>query len=328
MKKYAVIGSNCFTGSHIVDALLEDEENQVIGVSRSPQPHRIFLPYKSKTLENFRFFEIDIVREFDKLRQLLEQEKPDFVINAAALSEVGLSNFQPIEYYTINTVAVVRLVDFLRQCQWLKRYVHISSAEIYGTCEEAIPEEQLFNPSTPYAASKAAGDMHIAAAARQFNFPALVIRSTNVFGAHQQLFKIIPRCVIYIKLGRTIELHGGGRSIKSFVHIRDVVRGMQLALAGEKSDVFHFSVPDERPIFEIVHSVCNRMQVSFDEATCSVGERLGQDQRYWLDCSKSLRELNWTPEVAFDIGVDETVTWIENNWSIIKTLPFDYHHKV
>lgn len=328
MKKFVVIGSNCFTGSHIVDALLKETENYVIGVSRSSQPHKIFLPYTDKPLERFRFHEIDIVRNFDILRDLLEREKPDVVINAAALSEVGLSNFQPTEYYAINTVAVVRLVDYLRQCCWLERYVHISSAEIYGSCREAISEDQLFNPSTPYAASKAAGDMHIAAAARQFDFPALVIRSTNVFGAHQQLFKIIPRSVIYIKMGRTIELHGGGLSIKSFVHIRDVVSGIHLALAAGKNGVFHFSVPHERTIADIVRSVCDKMQVSFDQATKSVGERLGQDQRYWLDCTKAQRELKWSPEVDFDIGVEETVDWIDKNWSSIENLSLEYHHKV
>lgn len=328
MKKFVVIGSNCFTGSHIVDALLADPDNHVIGVSRSALPHKIFLPYADKRLEQFAFYQIDIVKQFERLRSLLDSERPEIVINVSALSEVGLSNFHPVEYYAINTQAVVRLVDHLRQCDWLERYVHISSAEIYGSCEQAISEDQLFNPSTPYAASKAAGDMHITAAARQFDFPALVIRSTNVFGAHQQLFKIIPRAAIYIKLGRTIELHGGGHSIKSFIHVRDVVRGMQMAIATGKNGVFHFSVPHERSIADIVASICNRMEVRFEDAAKAVGERLGQDQRYWLDCGKALRELNWRPEIEFETGIEESVQWVENNWSEIQGLSLEYEHKV
>jgi len=328
MAKYAVIGSNCFTGSHIVDAILERPDSEVLAISRSPQPPQLFLPHTRHKRPNLRFHQIDIVRAFDDLRTLLDSEKPEVVINIAALSEVGLSNFKPIEYYDINTQAVVKLVDHLRGCDWLHRYVHISSAEIYGSCDEPITENQLFNPSTPYAASKAAGDMHIATAAQQFGFPALVVRSTNVFGAHQQLFKIIPRSAIYIKLGKTIELHGGGLSIKSFIHIRDVVRGLLMAMDGGKLGVFHFSVPHERSIADIVRIICDRMNANFGRTTNNTGERLGQDQRYWLDCSKAEKELGWQPEVTFDTGVKETVEWIEANWNTIRELPLEYEHKV
>lgn len=328
MTRYAVIGSNCFTGSHVVDALLAEPDSDVIGISRSAEPAPLFLPYHARDRSRFRFHRIDMVKGFDRVAEVLDAEKPDVVINVAALSEVGLSNFRPLEYYMINTVAVARLVDHLRQCDWLDRYVHISSAEIYGSCDEAITEERLFNPSTPYAVSKAAGDMHIASAARQFGFPALVVRSTNVYGAHQQLFKIIPRSAIYVKLGRTIELHGGGLAVKSFVHIRDVVRGMMLALAAGRTGVFHYSVPSERSVAEVVRTVCERMGADFDRTTKVVGERLGQDQRYWLDCSKAERELGWRPEIAFESGVEETVRWLEANWETVKKLPLDYQHKV
>ena len=328
MKKIAVIGSNCFTGSHIVDALLESTEARVIGISRSAEPQILFLPYTRHDDANFSFYRIDIVRSFEKLRDLIKHEKPDVVINVAALSDVGVSNFQPAEYYAINTQAVVQLVDFLRGCDWLERYVHISSAEIYGSCDRAITEDRLFNPSTPYAVSKAAGDMHIAAVAKQFGFPALTIRSTNVYGPHQQLFKIIPRTAIYIKLGKTIELHGGGRSIKSFVHIRDVVSGLLSALRVGKNGVYHFSIPDERTIADIVKMVCDRMNSKFESSTKIVDERLGQDQRYWLDCSKAAKDLEWKPKVEIGKGIDETVRWIEKNWATIKNYPLEYEHKV
>ena len=173
MAKYAVIGSNCFTGSHFVSALLDSAENEVIAISRSNEPAPLFRAYLNCDLTRYRFHQIDIVKEFQRLRDLLQRERPEYVINVAALSEVGQSNFSPIEYYDINTSAVVRLVNYLRETNWLRCYVHISSAEIYGSCHTAINEDQLFNPSTPYAASKAAGDMHIASVMRQFGFPAL-----------------------------------------------------------------------------------------------------------------------------------------------------------
>src|SRR5207245_5027689 len=127
------------------------------------------------------------VRQGAELLELLDDLRPEVVINVAALSEVGLSNHRPEEYFDINVAAVVRLVNHLRGRDWLRRYVHISSAEIFGSLSAPATEETLFHPSTPYAVSKAAADMYLDVVARNFDFPVTIIRSTNVYGAHQQL---------------------------------------------------------------------------------------------------------------------------------------------
>ena len=327
MKKVAIIGSNSFTGSHFVSALLDMPDVEVIAISRSPQPDAVFLPYDANHSRH-DFHCIDIVREFDRLVALLEAEKPDQIINVAALSEVALSIQQPIEYYATNTLAVVRLGDFLRRCDWLDRYVHISSAEIYGSCPSAVTEDQPFRPSTPYATSKAAADLHLDTIANTNGFPITTIRSTNVYGRHQQLFKIIPRTVIYLKLGQPIELHGGGKAIKSFVHIRDVVRGALRAIEQRVDGTFHFSEPSIDTIADVVRMVCDLTGLDFDEHVVAVGERQAQDQRYWLDCGKAHRLLGWEPEVDFRDGLLEVIEWIERDWEQIQHLPMTYQHVV
>ena len=328
MKKYLVIGSNCFTGCHIVDALLENAESKVIGVSRSPEYKDFFLPYKRHKSGRFTFHQLNTVRQFDSLVRLIEEERPEVVINVAALSEVVLSNERPVEYFETNTLAVVKLCDFLRKCSFLERYVHISSAEIFGSCSRSLTEEDLFNPSTPYAVSKAAADMYLNTIIENFGFPAILIRSTNVYGRHQQLFKIIPRTIIYLRLGKTLELHGGGVAMKSFIHVRDVVRGLLLALERGRSGVYHFSMPSDVSVDDIVRQVCDLMGYDFEKATRSAGERLGQDARYWLDCTKARRELGWEPQVTFSRGVQETIEWIDDNWESILNEPLTYIHKV
>ena len=327
MATYVVIGSNCFTGSHIVDALLADPDSKVIGVSRSPEPKDLFLPYKRRSAVNFAFHQIDIVRRFGQLMTLLDEVKPQFVINVAALSEVALSNERPVEYFEINTMAVVKLCDYLRTCSYLERYVHISSAEVFGTCDRPVDEGTRFNPSTPYAVSKAAADMYLHTLRRNFGFPVTITRSTNVYGKHQQLYKIIPRTVIYLKLGKTIELHGGGKAVKSFIHIRDVVHGLMLALKRGKPGAYHFSAPSHQTIADIVHQICTWMGYDFESSTRVVGERLGQDARYWLDCSKATRELGWKAPVPFEDGVREVIEWVESNWDQVVHEPLVYQHK-
>jgi len=325
---HVVLGSNCFTGSHIVDGLLESGANEVIGVSRSPEYDDMFLPYKRWADGRFRFHQIDMVRQPEELMNLLDRAKPEVVINVAALSEVGLSNTSPVEYFDINTRAVVRLCNELRTRSYLRSYVHISSAEIFGTCAAPVDEETLFAPSTPYAVSKAAADMYLAVARRHFGFPVTIIRSTNVYGRHQQLFKIIPRTVIYLKMNKPIELHGGGQSAKSFVHVRDVVRGLQLALKRGAPETYHFTVQSDRTIADVVRRICERMGYDYEKAVRVVGERLGQDSRYLLDCEKATRTLGWSAREDFDAGLDEVIAWIEGNWQDIQHAPLEYRHKV
>ena len=328
MAKVAVIGSNCFTGSHIVEALLATGTHDVLGISRSAEPAALFLPYAGCDRSRFAFHRIDIVRDMARLTDVLDGERPEIVIFVAALSEVALSNDRPVEYYDINTAAVVRLCEHLRRRDWFRRYVHISSAEIFGPCTAPADEHAPFNPSTPYAVSKAAADMHLGVLAKNSGFPVTIVRSTNVYGAGQQLFKIIPRSAIYIRQGRTIELHGGGHAMKSFIHIRDVVRGMMKALANDASGAFHFSVPSEKSVADIVRLVCERMDVPFEAATRPVGERLGQDARYWLDCSRARRELDWAPRIDLTDGIAEVVQWVDEHWQEIQSQPLEYRHLV
>lgn len=312
-----------------MDALLEEPDRTVLGLSRSPEKEALFLPYKARRSPNFRFHQVDLVREADRLMAILDGAQPECVVNVAALSEVELSNFRPVEYFQTNTLGVVNLCHELRSRPYLRRYVHISSAEVYGNCAERIQESAPLSPSTPYAASKAAADMYLLTLRKNFDFPATLIRSTNVYGKHQQLFKIIPRTVIYLRQGRRIELHGGGKAVKSFVHVRDVVAGVKKVIeAPSPAAIYHFSTETSQTIADVVEMLCVQMGMDFRGATVSVGERLGQDARYLLDWSQAAGELGWKPRVSLQEGLKEVIGWVEKNWAEILEQPLEYVHKV
>lgn len=327
--RYAVIGSNCFTGSHIVDALLESPSNEVIGISRSAEYSPLFLPYARRASRHYKFFQVDMFRDPVRLMSVLDEFKPGVVINVAALSEVGLSNFQPVGYFQVNTLGVVELGNRLRERKYLHRYVQISTPEIYGTCDASLDESAPYNPSTPYAASKAAGDMYLMTLKKNFGFPVIFIRSTNVYGRHQQLYKIIPRTVIYLKKGQRLELHGGGKAVKTWIHVRDVARAVLRAIeVGGPGDTYHLGDRQTLSISDLVRRICTLMKRDFDSSVTRVEERVGQDARYVLDYSKAVRELNWSPAESFDGGLSEVIAWIEENWSAILKEPHVYVHKV
>ena len=328
-RRVVVIGSNSFSGSDFVDLLLEDPDNQVIGVSRSPEKSELFLPYLQRSDRRYEFYQVDLNHDRERLLRLLDEFEPQYIVNFAAQSEVAPSWENPGQWFTTNAASLADLTNELAKRSWLERYVHISSPEVYGTCEGTVLEDAALNPSTPYAASKAAGDLMLSTLVKNFDFPLVMIRATNVYGAHQQLFKIIPRTFIYLRLGQTIQLHGGGAAVKSFIHIRDVSKGELAAmLSGRNGEIYHLS-PDDggHAVCDVVREICALTGHDFATATETVGERLGQDAAYVIDSTKARTELGWRPRISFARGLAQTGAWVEKYWSAIQAEPLSYVHK-
>jgi dTDP-glucose 4,6-dehydratase len=326
--KVVVLGANSFSGQDFVDLLLDDPTYTVIGVSRSAERSDMFLKYKTRSdLSRYRYHRLDMNRDAGDLLALLDREQPDAIVNFAAQSEVAPSWEHPEHWFQTNTVALAKLVNHLRKQKYLKRYLHISSPEVYGNCVGRVTENSQPNPSTPYAASKAAADFLLKTYAKQFGFPLVTVRATNVYGARQQLFKIIPRAAIYLKLGKQIELHGGGRAVKSYIAIRDVSLGEKLALErGRLGHIYHLSPDSGVEVREAVRLICAHLGYSFEKSTVSVQERPGQDAAYIIDSTKARTELTWQPEIELEDGLTEVVDWVNAYWSEIQNHVLEYRH--
>ncbi len=328
MNKIVVLGANSFSGQDFVDLMLDESKCQVIGVSRSQERSNLFLKYRLRSdLSRYRYYAMDVNRDMGPLLAMLDDEKPDAIVNFAAQSEVAPSWEHPEHWFQTNTVALSFLVNHLRRQQYLKRYLHVSSPEAYGTCVGNVVEETPLNPSTPYAASKAAADFLLKTYAKQYGFPLLTVRATNVYGSRQQLFKIIPRSAIYIKLGRTIELHGGGRAVKSYIHIRDVSRGEKAILErGRLGELYHLSPDRGVEVKTVVETICDRLGKRFEDATRTVDERPGQDAAYVIDSTKARTELGWKPTISLEQGLTDVVDWVNGSWAAIQAQPLEYRH--
>lgn len=328
MKKVIVIGSNSFSGSDFIDLLLSNPDYEVIGVSRSPEKSSLFLPYKARSAKHFRFHQIDLNKDLVKFNQIIDEFRPDYIVNFAAQSEVAPSWENPHHWFQTNAVALTNLANLLKDKKYLQKYVHISSPEVYGTCEGRITEEAPLNPTTPYAASKAAGDLSLFTFYKNFNFPLVMVRATNVYGAHQQLFKIIPRSMIYIKQQKKIELHGGGVAVKSYIHIRDVSQGELLIMEkGRPGQIYHLSPDAGISVRNVVTVICDQMKVPFEAATTIVAERLGQDKAYVIDSTKARQQLGWQCQISLQQGLQQTLHWVLQNYAEIAKQPLGYVHK-
>jgi dTDP-glucose 4,6-dehydratase len=327
--KVAVLGANSFSGQDFVDLLLDQPRFQVLGISRSAERSRAFLRYKlRKDLSAYRYLQFDMNNDMPRILELLDAERPEYIVNFAAQSEVAPSWEHPEHWFQTNTVALARMVNHLRKQNYLKRYLHISSPEAYGTCVGNVTEETPDNPSTPYAASKAAADFLLSTYQRQFGFPLVTVRATNVYGARQQLFKIVPRSVIYIKMGKTIQLHGGGKAVKSYIHVRDVSAG-ELAILehGVLGNKYHLSPDQGISVRDMVELICRKMGKSFAACTETVAERPGQDAAYVIDSTKARTQLGWSPKISSETGLFEVIDWVEGNWEEISRHSLAYEHK-
>lgn len=328
MKKVVVIGSNSFSGSDFVDLLLQEGQYEVLGMSRSEEKSPLFLPYKQREVKHFTFQKMDLNHDLASLEQAIDRFQPQYIVNFAAQSEVAPSWKYPDQWFQTNAVSLTKLAHILKEKSYLKKYVHISSPEVYGACDGFISEEAPLNPSTPYAASKAAGDLSLFTFVKNFAFPLVMIRATNVYGAHQQLFKIIPRAIIYMKHNKKIPLHGGGKAIKSYIHIRDVSRGELLAMErGRAGEIYHLSPDQGVAVREVVGTIAARLNISFEQAVHCVEERLGQDKAYTIDSTKARSEWGWRPAISLDRGISLTINWIEENFKAIEGEPLEYQHK-
>jgi dTDP-glucose 4,6-dehydratase len=326
-EKAIVIGSNSFSGASFIRHSLK-QGLQVIGMSRSKESNDAFLPYKWIRKGDFQFHQLDLNHDLNKIMETIKSEKPDYIINFAAQSMVAQSWDNPDHWYTTNLVSTSKLHDRLRNCNFLKKYVHISTPEVYGSCDGYIKENTIYAPSTPYAVSRAAADMSLLAYWKAYKFPVVFTRAANVYGPGQQLYRIIPRTIMFIKLGKKLQLHGGGVSTRSFIHMDDVSQAtLRIARDSPTGEIFHISTNETYSIRDLVELICDTMNVRF-ENVAEVGEdRLGKDAAYLLDSTKLRDTLNWKDFIPLKKGIKEVIDWVENNFEVLKSQPHEYIHK-
>jgi len=327
-EKYLILGSNSFSGATFAD-FLATEGHDVLATSRSDEPHQAFLPYKwQKRPGNVRFRRIDLNHDLDALKTLLASERPTHIVNFAAQSMVGESWLHPDHWMMTNIVSTVRLHEVLRNYDGLDRYIHVTTPEVYGSTDGWVKENAVFNPSTPYAVSRAAGDMSLRTYFANYRFPVVFTRAANVYGPGQQLYRIVPRTIVAAMGGQKLRLDGGGKSARVFIHMTDVSDAtLKIARKGKLGDTYHISGYELVSIRALVEMILARLGKSFDECVEIGPERPGKDTSYMLDSVKLRTELGWRDPLSLERGVDDVIRWAERFRADMKKLPAKYDHK-
>jgi dTDP-glucose 4,6-dehydratase len=327
-EKYLILGSNSFSGATFAD-FLAAEGHDILATSRSDEPHEAFLPHKwQKRPGRVRFQRIDLNHDLDGLKALLASERPTHIVNFAAQSMVGESWLHPDHWMMTNVVSNVRLHELLRNYDGLDRYIHVTTPEVYGSTDGWVKENAPFNPSTPYAVSRAAADMSLRTYFSNYGFPVVFTRAANVYGPGQQLYRIVPRTIVAAMGGQKLRLDGGGKSVRVFIHMTDVSDAtLKIARAGKPGDTYHISGYELVSIRTLVQMILRRLGKSFDDCVEIAQERPGKDTAYMLDSVKLRTELGWRDTVSLERGVDDVIRWADRFSNDLPKLPAKYNHK-
>jgi len=327
MTQACVIGSNSFSGASFCAHLLT-RGIDVLALSRSAEPHEVFLPYRWKPAKRtLQFEQLDLNHDLDRVMTLLSERKPRLVFNFAAQSMVGESWDKPDDWMRTNVVTVARLAERLRHVDFLDRYIHVTTPEVYGSTDSWITENIPMNPSTPYAVSRAAGDMLFKIYREAFGLPVVSTRAANVYGAGQPLYRIIPRTVFFLLTGRKLQLHGGGASTRSFIHMDDVSSATwKIANEAPVGETYHISTDRVISIRALVETLCRMLGVNFEQSVDIVPEQLGKDSAYCLNSDK-LRKLGWQDQIALEAGLTDVIDWARSNLTQLEQQPDGYIHK-
>jgi dTDP-glucose 4,6-dehydratase len=326
-KPILVLGSNSFSGASFCAYLLK-QGMEVIAVSRSEEPVASLLPYKWLNNNDLQFHQLDINHQLADIEALLDKFQVSHIYNFAAQSMVGQSWDFPEHWFQTNVVSTVKLHNMLRHKDYLERYIHVSTPEVYGHCEGLVKEHNHYHPSTPYAVSRAAADMSLHSFFDAYQFPVVFTRAANVYGEGQQLYRIVPRTILYALMGKTLELHGGGSSTRSFIHIDDVAAAtLAIGEKGTNGRVYHISTDSMISIRDLVKMISDQLQVPF-EALCQVtSDRLGKDAAYKLDSQKVRSEFGWSDQITLEQGIERTIHWVKTHVDELSQQPLHYLHK-
>lgn len=224
------------------------------------------------------------------------EDEGDYVVNFASQSLVAESWKAPEKWLHANgcetALTLQRLIghDF-------RKFIHVSTPEVYGSTPLWVDEDWPYNPTTPYAVSRAAGDMMVKAYHKAYWFPAIITRTANIYGPGQPDYRIIPKAIALKKEGKTLPLHGGGDSVRSFIHVRDACEATYLiAKQGKVGETYHISTKKAHSIRKVVEMIgC---------AYTSVTDRLGKDHAYKLNSGK-IRNLGWRDTISLEEGLCE-----------------------
>jgi len=325
MKKVIVTGGLGFIGSNLIELLLK-KKFFVINIDKVTYSSNFYNTHEFKKSKYYKFIKCDIKDK--KIKQILMKYKPCCIFNLAAETHVDRSIDNPHDFIQSNIVGVYNLLENFKDFSKKQKtkLIHISTDEVYGDIINGRTKETYpYQPSSPYAASKAASDHLVSSYVRTYKIPAIVTNCSNNYGPKQHPEKLIPKLIYNILNNKPLPIYGKGTNSREWIYVKDHCEA--LIKIFEKGNIGEFynigsnknlnNLQVTKKLLKVsskLNPLGNKVKINF------VKDRPGHDIRYALNSNKIKKKIKWKPKTSFEKGIKLTFDWYNNNKDYYKTL--------
>ena len=325
MKKIIVTGGLGFIGSNLIDLLIK-KKFFVINIDKITYSSNFYNTKSFKNSKNYKFIKLDIKDK--KLDKILSKFKPDCIFNLAAETHVDRSIDNPENFIQSNIVGVYNLLESFKKFSKKNKskLIHISTDEVYGDVLKGRSDENYpYQPSSPYAASKAASDHLVSSYIRTYKIPAIITNCSNNYGPKQHPEKLIPKLIYNILYNKPLPIYGKGLNSREWIYVKDHCEALlKIFLRGKNGEFYNIGSNKNLSNLEVCNSLLKTsrkiINIGKKVKILFVKDRPGHDVRYALNSNKIKKKLNWYPKTNFKKGIELTFKWYENNRSYYKSL--------
>ena len=325
MKKIVVTGGLGFIGSNLIELLIK-KKYFIINIDKVTYSSNFYNVKEFKSFKNYKFIKCNIGNK--KIYEILNKHKPICIFNLAAETHVDRSIDNPANFINSNIVDVYKLLESFKK--FVKnhkcRLIHISTDEVYGDILNGRSTEKFpYNPSSPYAASKAASDHLVNSYIRTYRIPAIVTNCSNNYGPKQHPEKLIPKLIFNILNNSYLPIYGKGLNSREWIYVKDHCEALyKIFLNGKIGSFYNIgsnknlnNIQVTKELLKIAKKTVNvggKVRIKF------LKDRPGHDKRYALNSKKIIKELNWKPKTNFNKGLKLTFAWYKDNKMYYKYL--------
>ena len=329
MEKVIVTGGLGFIGSNLINIL----KNKYFIINIDKITYASNFKNIDPDIKNYKFYKQDINNKIF-IKNILKKYNPSIIFNLAAETHVDRSIDGPKKFIDSNILGVFNLLESIKDYKKKIKLIHISTDEVYGDIKKnhKSKEEDRYNPSSPYAASKASGDLLIKSYIRTYKIPAIITNCCNNFGPNQYPEKLIPTIIYNILNQRPIPIYGKGKNVREWIFVKDhcnaLIKISEKGIIGENYNIGSETILSNVEIAKKIISNFKKITYNNNIKTIInlVKDRPGHDLRYCLDSSKIKNKLKWKCDNNFDQKINETIKWYINKFRInyFKNKDFKY----
>lgn len=298
-----ITGGAGFIGSNFVHCLAENRDYELLVLDKLTYAGS--LKNIQEVRNKIEFIHGDIADQETVSRVMRDC---DMVVNFAAETHVDRSIEDPGIFVKTDVIGTYNLLENVRKYD-VERYLQISTDEVYGSIESgSFTEKSNLDPSSPYSASKAGGDLLVGAYWKTYGTPIIITRSSNNFGPRQYPEKLIPLFILNALHDNPLPVYGDGKNVRDWIYVMDNCKGIEVGLLkGKLGELYNIGGGNERNNLEITRLILELLNKP-ESLITFVKDRLGHDRRYSLDSSKIMK-LGWKPEITFEEAMKETINW-------------------